>query len=104
MWIWLRKQLGIDRDVRLSMNEYVRVSNELQALRRQVNFQGQWIKNIDTALAHIERAASSEKGLSAEDVRKVAVRIRSQIASAKVALPSSIEEILKDEQRTQRTV
>jgi hypothetical protein len=103
MWIWLRKQLGIDRDVRLSMNEYVRLPNELQALRRQVMFQGQWLKNIDTVVAHIERAAASNTGLSAEDVRKVATRIRTQIASAKVALPSSVEEILKDE-RSQRTV
>jgi hypothetical protein len=103
MWIWLRKQLGIDVDVRLSMNEYVGVRNELHALRQQVVWLQAWVKNLDTAVAHIERAATSGKTLTQEDVRKMAARIRSQISRSQVPLPSSIEEILQDE-RPKRTV
>jgi glycine/D-amino acid oxidase-like deaminating enzyme len=55
------------------------------------------------AVAHIERAATSGKTLTQEDVRKMAARIRSQISRSQVPLPSSIEEILQDE-RPKRTV
>lgn len=103
MWTWLRKQLGIDRDVRLSMNEYVVCRNELHELRQQVLWIQRWVKNLDTAVAHIEHAARAGRAISPEDVKMLAAKIRTQVTRGKVQLPTAVEEILKDE-RAQRTV